>query len=323
MAASSVPVEEQSCELFEGASGKLVLITLTGGAFVAYVSLFACRQGKSELRSWKVFWLDLLKMAAGQGCAYAINVVNSGRNAHISTHSDSVISTRLDFVNHNADSFDRVSWYFPTFLNDELIAVPLGIGMWHLFLSTVRRIGRQRPDIEWVQALQASGRYYPELPPRELEELPLMPKKTAACGVAGEAVESTCGFVEKLCCLDSSEPVRYDWWLVQLVCWGVCVLCSRLLGGLLVPLLGYAAGDSSPYYQIAGWIYRLPWSCALKRWTFAGVFRIIVDVLQLFVVDTFNKFRRRLSSVTLTAAMLPCRTESTRASRSCSYAPSV
>ena len=44
-------------------------------------------------------------MGIGQGFAYAVNVLNAHRNA---------------------DDFDPVSWYFPTFLNDELIAVPLG-----------------------------------------------------------------------------------------------------------------------------------------------------------------------------------------------------
>ena len=29
--------------------------------------------------------------------------------------------------------------------------------------------------------------------------------------------------------------------------------------------------------------------CAVKRWTFAGFFRIAIDVLQLAFVDFFNK----------------------------------
>ena len=31
--------------------------------------------------------------------------------------------------------------------------------------------------------------------------------------------------------------------------------------------------------------------CAVKRWTFAGFFRIAIDVLQLAFVDFFNKFK--------------------------------
>lgn len=46
-----------------------------------------------------------------QVAAYAINIVNTSRNAK--THD-----------------FDEISWYFPTFLNDELIAVPLGVLLW-------------------------------------------------------------------------------------------------------------------------------------------------------------------------------------------------
>uniref|UniRef100_A0A7S2GLM3 Uncharacterized protein n=1 Tax=Haptolina brevifila TaxID=156173 RepID=A0A7S2GLM3_9EUKA len=39
-------------------------------------------------------------------------------------------------------------------------------------------------------------------------------------------------------------------------------------------------------------IYLLAWSCATKRWVFAGVLRFTIDLVQLAVVDAFNKFRR-------------------------------
>ena len=50
---------------------------------------------------------------------------------------------------------------------------------------------------------------------------------------------------------------------------------------MVVPAFHYALGDMSPYYLFAGWIYDLPYSCAAKRWTFAGFFRIAIDVLQV------------------------------------------
>ena len=58
--------------------------TLTFLAFVTYVSIFTIRKrsGK-DTRSWKVFWLDLMKMGIGQGCAWGINVLNSHRNSEM------------------------------------------------------------------------------------------------------------------------------------------------------------------------------------------------------------------------------------------------
>jgi hypothetical protein len=86
--------------------------------------------------------------------------------------------------------------------------------------------------------------------------------------------------------------VRYDWWLVQLLFWVGAVLASRELGGAAVPLFNRAMGNSSPYHRLAQAIDHLQWSCAVKRWTFAGAFRILIDLAQLFFVDSLNKFRR-------------------------------
>jgi len=66
-----------------------------------------------------------------------------------------------------------------------------------------------------------------------------------------------------------------------------------LLGGLVVPLFDATLHQKSPYYLLSRWIYHLPWTCAAKQWTWAGVCRIVIDVLQLGFVDFFNKFRRR------------------------------
>jgi len=102
--------QEVRCDIFSGVSGKLVAISFTTLAFFTYVLTFTCRRGRTDFRSWRVFWLDLMKMGLGQAAAYAINITNASRNA---THD-----------------YDPLSWYFPTFLNDELIAVPMGVGIW-------------------------------------------------------------------------------------------------------------------------------------------------------------------------------------------------
>ena len=56
------------------------------------------------------------------------------------------------------------SWYFPTFLNDELIAVPLGVALWHTFIRAVRcaagpESGAGREPL-CCSALRHSGKYY-------------------------------------------------------------------------------------------------------------------------------------------------------------------
>uniref|UniRef100_A0A6U5LZA2 Uncharacterized protein n=1 Tax=Calcidiscus leptoporus TaxID=127549 RepID=A0A6U5LZA2_9EUKA len=300
-------VGEEECTLFAGASGKLVFVTLTLVAFLSYIVIFACRQGRTDTRSWKVFLLDLCKMGAGQACAYAVNVLNAHRNAK-GSHSDA------------SEHLDAVSWYLPTFLNDEVIAVPLGISLWHVFLATVRRLGHTRPELVWVEALRQSGRYYADEKQEQApdsqssrqstaDEIALVPETAVACGLVGEAAIRSCGAMEALIgrvcrsSCESNEQVRYDWWLVQLSFWVCCVAISRLLGGLFVPLVKLLAADSSPYLLMARWIYELPWTCSLKRWTFAGLFRIVIDVVQLALVDWFNKFRRRVT--TLTTPMLP------------------
>ena len=234
------PSAPHVCGLFDGASGKLVVLTLTGGAFLAYVLIFRYRRRRgTDSRTYLVFWLDLAKMGFGQGMAYVINVLNAHRNSA-------------------GGAFDATSWYFPTFLNDELIAVPLGVLLWHIFIRLVRRVTSSEPacaESTFAVALKDSGKYHPD---------------GAAFG-------------------DDSE-IRYSWWAIQLVCWASAVVVSRLLGGLVVPTVAMLLGDHSPYYLMASWIYALPMSCAAKRWTFAGVFRILIDILQLAIVDFFNKF---------------------------------
>mmetsp|Transcript_56738 Transcript_56738/g.93863 ORF Transcript_56738/g.93863 Transcript_56738/m.93863 type:complete len:261 (+) Transcript_56738:97-879(+) len=253
----------KACGLFDGTSGKAVVLVLTGGAFITYVGIYVVRSHfGTDRRACNIFWLDLLKMGFGQGFAYLVNVINAHRNS-------------------DETSFDAVSWYFPTFLNDELIAVPLGVCIWHLLIALVRKLGDCVPscgDAPCFRALRHSGRYY----------------DTQHSSKGLVASKATC-FVD--------PDVRYSWWLVQLLFWVICVIASRLLGGLVVPLVARLFGDHSPYFVLARAIHNLKWSCAAKRWTFAGVFRIVIDLIQLAVVDFFNKFSSGRRKMTRTACV--------------------
>jgi hypothetical protein len=80
--------------------------------------------------------------------------------------------------------------------------------------------------------------------------------------------------------------------MVQLLFWVGAVLASRELGGAGIPIISGVMGPSSPYDRLAQAIDDLHWSCSAKRWTFAGIFRILLDLAQLFFVDSLNKFRR-------------------------------
>ena len=131
--------DESSCQLFGGVSGKVVVLTLTGGAFVTYVGSFAAKKRYGlDRRTWEIFWLDLTKMGLGQFFALLINVLNAHRNS--------------------SSEYDPVSWYLPTFLNDEIIAVPLGVLLWHQCLLRLAAAARRRwyPRSVFLQALQAS-----------------------------------------------------------------------------------------------------------------------------------------------------------------------
>ena len=225
----------------QGPSGKGVVLTLTALAFVTYLSIFAIRKrsGK-DARSWKVFWLDLMKMGIGQGFAWIINVVNSHRNSEMAAGE--------------GESFDAVSWYFPTFMNDELIAVPLGVGLWQLWTRAIRSLAAQGYTAEWIQALAVSGRYHPnqgELTRSQSGRIYLGGKaydaNRRACGCVGAIWNGCC---TPLCkaggCGDADPEVKYDWWFVQLFFWVLCVLLSRILGGLVVPFFHTVMGDNSP-----------------------------------------------------------------------------
>ena len=202
------------CGLFEGRSGKAVVLTLTFLAFVTYVSIFTIRKrsGK-DTRSWKVFWLDLMKMGIGQGCAWGINVLNSHRNSEMAAGE--------------GESFDAVSWYFPTFLNDELIAVPLGVGLWQLLTRVVRSCSTKHPELFCLQALSHSGKYAPvdEESGKAVGRAGLWAANLKASGGTVSAANAAARGVAAAA--EAAGEVRYSWWLVQLTFWVLCVIASR------------------------------------------------------------------------------------------------
>ena len=226
------------CGLFEGRSGKAVVLTLTFLAFVTYVSIFTIRKrsGK-DTRSWKVFWLDLMKMGIGQGCAWGtlrnygailrnssqlfspassspgINVLNSHRNSEMAAGE--------------GESFDAVSWYFPTFLNDELIAVPLGVGLWQLLTRVVRSCSTKHPELFCLQMLAHSGKYAPvdEESGKAVGRAGLWAANLKASGGTVSAANAAARGVAAAA--DAAGEVRYSWWLVQLTFWVLCVIASR------------------------------------------------------------------------------------------------
>ena len=76
--------QEQQCGVFDGQSGKLLIVSLTSLGFICYVGIFYTRRkfGK-ETRTPMVFYMDLSKMCIGQMFAWIINLLNTHRT---STH---------------------------------------------------------------------------------------------------------------------------------------------------------------------------------------------------------------------------------------------
>ena len=234
----------QQCDVFTGFSGKCILIGITALAFVSYISIYTYRRktGK-EKRHPIIFTLDILKIGIGQGFAWGINLINTHRNS--------------------TEMFDPLSWYFPTFLNDEIIAVPLGVVIGKLVNKLARHSQAAAP-------LHYFGKYAPE-------------QDNARWGRLIDSHQDT-----------EVQPLWYpSWFGIQLTVWCLCVISSRLIGGLVVPIVNYYLQESSIYYLIAQWIYELEWSCATKRWFFVGFLRVLIDILQIALVDFFNKFRKK------------------------------
>eukprot|EP01012_Entosiphon_sulcatum_P017461 TRINITY_DN22236_c0_g1_i1.p1 TRINITY_DN22236_c0_g1~~TRINITY_DN22236_c0_g1_i1.p1 ORF type:complete len:302 (-),score=36.43 TRINITY_DN22236_c0_g1_i1:147-1052(-) len=240
--------EPENCGVYSGLTGKLVVAGLSSLAFAIYLTLYVIRRHvlHTEPRTAKVFFWDLSKLAIGQSAAWSINVLNTSRNQRWSS------------------DFDPLSWYFPTFVADELFAVPLGVIFGRAVCALARHLRAQ--GLRSWDCLARYGRYYPD----DAEHSPLL--------YLGQPRE------------------RGSWWLAQLLSWVACVAVSRLLGGMVLPVLGMWLGDDSPFHVAAYYIYVLGWSCDTKRLVFAGILRLTIDFLQIAVVDFFNKYIRNRSA---------------------------
>ena len=241
-------LEPQQCGVFDGQSGKLLIISLTSLGFVCYMSIFYTRRklGK-EIRTPMVFFMDLSKMCIGQMFAWAINLLNTHRNA--------------------SSDFDALSWYFPTFLGDELISVPLGVLIGKLVTKGFQRLGSVNGTFyKCTEPLHVFGRYKPEANDYYFDM----------------SVNS-----------NYNNDIRVSWLFMQMFVWVLCVVASRWLGGLIVPLCEYYLDDNSPFYLLAEGIYNLDMTCVQKQWLFAGFLRVVIDILQLAFVDFFNKYVKR------------------------------
>ena len=232
------------CALFDGVSGKLVVLTLTGGAFLTYVGMFWRRKRRgSDRRTWLVFWLDLAKMGFGQTIAYGINVLNSPRNAR-------------------GPGFDATSWSFPTCLNDELIRTTRSP---HMALVLAH--------CPCAQCIVVCKLELCASPPRFWEVCARGRGRRRRFGGAVQLVDdSTC--VLGVCCRRIT-PARWP---------------RRADDGSHTrrrfTLLPMRLMDLRPAVDVRS-----------EAWTFAGFFRIAIDVLQLFFVDHFNKWHARRAAL--------------------------
>ena len=125
------------CGVFTGTSGIVIVFGLTTAAFICYVGSYLARRYyfktahgvPLESRNVIVFAMDLSKLALGQGSAWLINLLNTHRNTAFSATNGV-----------NAGRFDPLSWYFPTFLADELFAVPLGVVLGRILCWIARHL---------------------------------------------------------------------------------------------------------------------------------------------------------------------------------------
>ena len=103
-----------------------------------------------------------------------------------------------------------------------------------------------------------------------------------------------------------SKVLKISWgggggsFMLHVVCVRVYVQCVRCVY-VCVPLWRWRCarilcqfqvliGPYSPFHMMAHFIARLQWSCAAKRYFFAGFLRVTLDIVEITVVDFFNKF---------------------------------
>ena len=231
------------CDVFAGVVGKTILMGMSFIAFSCYIGAYIWRKHyRIDNRSHWVFAMDMMKIGIGQIFAWGINLLNTHRNAQ--------------------SLFDPLSWYFPTFLGDELISVPLGVFIGKMVQRLARYGGG---DYECIHEF---GRYH-------------------------KSYHSDDPQWQNLYHAQVDIVPKCSWFIYQTATWVCCVVLSRLLGGLFIPFVYYIMETSSPFYLMTQWIYNLPWSCATKQWVFVGFFRLIIDVIQIAFVDYFNKYNKK------------------------------
>ncbi len=238
---------KQMCDVFEGSVGAMIIFGMTFIAFASYISVYVYRRyySKIEKRPPIVFSMDMTKICIGQGFAWCVNLINTHRNA--------------------GTNFDPLSWYFPTFIGDEFISVPLGVLIGKLVTYSARQIG------DSLKPIHKFGLYYPE----NTDD----PRWSTLLSSHLE-----------------QPPPMCSWFLLQMFTWICCVILSRFLGGLFIPLCYKLFNTSSPFYLLAEWVYNLDMSCDAKQWLFAGILRLVIDFLQILFVDFCNKYTKKIKS---------------------------
>lgn len=249
---------DDGCGVFEGRTGMLIVGSMAAGAFASYIAFWGLRYFcKSAQRTATVFFLDLAKIALGQGMAWLISVLNTMRNAATS------------------HKFDSLAWYFPTFLADEIITVPLAVLLGLLLTLLARTLGRSAAVAKWTDAIHHFGRYEPD-------------------DAASQEL-----------LLTRPRGPRASWWAAQLALWLLCVAAARVVSSLLVPVLTNLLGEASPFYLLARWIHELDWPCDTKQWVFAGALRALIHLLQILFVDLCNRYVLPVMRVGRTGASAP------------------
>eukprot|EP01062_Namystynia_karyoxenos_P039101 TRINITY_DN28442_c0_g1_i1.p2 TRINITY_DN28442_c0_g1~~TRINITY_DN28442_c0_g1_i1.p2 ORF type:complete len:289 (+),score=103.26 TRINITY_DN28442_c0_g1_i1:61-867(+) len=140
---AAAPWAAESCKVFEGVAGKAIVLSLTLLALCCYVASYAARRRAGrESRGRRTFALDLSKIGVGQGFAWLINLANTRRNS-----------------GELSSGLDPLSWYFPTFLGDELFAVPLGVGLGKLVCLAARTASERGYECWALRPLHRFGCY--------------------------------------------------------------------------------------------------------------------------------------------------------------------
>mgnify|MGYP001571950889 CR=1 FL=1 len=242
-----------------------------------------------DRRSWYIFSLDLTKIALSQSVAWLVNLVFSV-----------VDTTWLARGNHDGgDHRQGIALFADVFILDALVGVPLGLALgtrfthWcfvnhHRNRSTsmestrggnVASYSSSGCASDFIHANAEYGRYFP----------------------ASESSDEDDAAPEM-----SNDKVRCSWWWWQLLSWSGIVAVSRIAAGLVVPLSVALLGEGTQWLPIGNtehglstnpalWVADLvtAWdaSCPTKQFAVIGLLRFVVDLLQVAVIDMWNRWR--------------------------------